>query len=75
MIEPRLTFVGARFDAQGETKRLSGYTKLDVYGEYRITENATAYVRLENLTNAHYENVLNYGTAGRSGYAGLRVKW
>jgi vitamin B12 transporter len=32
-------------------------------------------VRLENLTNAHYENVFNYGTAGRSGYAGLRVKW
>ncbi len=75
LIEPRLTFVGARFDAPGEKKPLSAYTRLDAYGEYRITENATAYVRLENLTNAHYENVLNYGTAGRSGYAGLRVKW
>lgn len=75
MIEPRLTFVGARFDAPGEKRPLSAYTRLDAYGEYRISENATAYVRLENLTNAHYENVFNYGTAGRSGYAGLRVKW
>lgn len=75
LIEPRVTFVGARFDAPGEKRPLSGYAKLDAYGEYRISENATAYVRLENITNTRYENVLNYGTAGRSGYAGLRVKW
>lgn len=75
LIEPRITFVGARFDAPGEARPLAAYAKLDAYGEYRISENATAYVRLENLTNARYENIYNYGTAGRSGYAGLRVKW
>jgi vitamin B12 transporter len=40
-----------------------------------VTENVNAYVRLENLTNAYYEEVRDYGTTGRAIYAGVKVTW
>jgi vitamin B12 transporter len=31
--------------------------------------------RIENLTDTRYEEVYNYGTAGRSYYAGISYSW
>ena len=35
----------------------------------------SVYARAENLTDARYQDVYDYGTAGRSFYAGLRATW
>jgi vitamin B12 transporter len=77
-IEPRLLLVGARQDGNfigGGTVTLAGYARLDLYAKYKINDNFTAFVRFENLTNADYEEVYNYGTAGRSVYAGLTANF
>lgn len=74
-IEPSLTLAAGRFSGNRETSRLAPYAKLDVYTDYKINENLRVYARAENLTNAHYQEVLNYGTAGRSIYGGLKTTW
>jgi vitamin B12 transporter len=77
-IEPRLLLVGPRQDGNfisGGDVTLAGYARLDLITTYKINDNFTAYLRLENLTDANYEEVYNYGTAGRSAYAGLTAKF
>ena len=74
-IEPSVVFVGRRFSTTGEKDELAPYARFDVYADYKIDETFSMYLRAENLTNARYQDVYNYGTAGRSFYAGLRATW
>jgi vitamin B12 transporter len=81
-IEPSVTYVGRQIDAVrlpttfGSFRRpLAAYATLGLRAEYAITPNLSVYARGENLTNAHYQEVFNYGTAGRSIYAGVRATW
>ena len=81
-IDPRLTLVGPRLDAYFNYATysttnvvLTSYAKLDVLATYHATDNLTAFARVENLTNAVYQEVYGYGTAGRSYYAGLSYSW
>ena len=67
--------VGSRFDRIGEEGRLPAYARFDLYADYKIDETFGVFARAENLTDARYEEVLGYGTAGRSIYAGLRATW
>jgi vitamin B12 transporter len=75
LIEPAITMVGERFSGAGETGRLAPYARLDLYSEYRFDKVWKAHVRVENITNAKYQDVLSFGTAGRSIYAGLSATW
>jgi vitamin B12 transporter len=72
-VEGRVTFVGARLDFLNV--RLAPYAKLDAYATYRLTETVSLFARAENLTDARYEEVYNYGVAGRSLYGGMKVSW
>jgi vitamin B12 transporter len=77
-IEPRLLVVGPRQDGNfigGGDVTLAGYVRLDLITTYKFNDNFKAYLRFENLTNANYEEVYNYGTAGRSVYAGLTANF
>jgi vitamin B12 transporter len=74
-IEPAVVFVGDRFSSPNETDRLAPYARLDVYASYKLNETFSLYGRAENLSNTRYEEVRNYGTAGRSFYAGVRATW
>lgn len=74
-IEPVIVFVGDRFDLPNQRGRLPSYARLDMYTEYRVNETFSVFSRSENLTNARYEEVRNYGTAGRSLYGGIRATW
>ncbi len=77
-IEPRLTLVGHRMDYDSilyAPARGAPYAKLDLHARYRIDETFSAFLRLENLTNARYEDVRNSGTAGRAAYAGVKATW
>jgi len=74
-IEPSVVLVGSRFSSPGEIYRLAPYARLDVYADYRINDTFSIYARAENLTDARYQEIYHYGTAGRSFYAGLRATW
>jgi multidrug resistance efflux pump len=41
----------------------------------QASANVELYVRAENLTDARYQEVKDYGSAGRSFYAGVRATW
>ena len=74
-IEPTVTFVGKRFSTTGQGQRLAPYARLDTLVSYRVNERFDVYVRAENLTNARYQDVFNYGTSGRAVYAGMKATW
>ena len=58
-----------------EKGKLPPYARFDLYAEYRLNQTFSIYMRGENLTNARYEEVMNYGTPGRSAYAGVKATW
>jgi vitamin B12 transporter len=75
-IEPRLTLVSSRYDfGTVSTVELAPYAKLDIFANYKFDDNLTLFARIENLTNAAYEESFNYGVAGRSYYAGVKYDW
>ena len=54
---------------------VKSFTTLDLYGNYRINPNLTAYGRLENLLDKDYEEVYGYGMLGRTAYAGIKAQF
>ena len=54
---------------------VDGFMRLDLTGDLEINPNATLFLRAENLTDADYQEVYGFGTAGRSAYAGLRLSF
>ena len=75
-LEARVILVGERLDsAFAPGVYNAGYVRVDIRGGYKVTENLQAFFRVENLTNERYEEILNYGTAGRSVYGGFKVTW
>ncbi|MCG7394782.1 TonB-dependent receptor [Microvirga sp. ACRRW] len=74
-IEPSIVLVGSRFSSPGELYELAPYARFDLYADYKINDTFSIYARAENLTDANYQEVYDYGTAGRSFYAGLRATW
>ena len=45
---------------------LAPYAKLDLLANYKFNDNLADFGRVENVTDARYEEVYDYGTAGRS---------
>ena len=73
-----ITGVGERddkdFNAWPVTRvKLAGYMTADLAASYRVSDKVTLTGRIENLLDEGYENVFGYGTAGRSGYLGLKM--
>lgn len=52
---------------------LDDFAVLDASGSYAVSRQLQVYVRLENLLDEDYEEVLNYRTPGRAVYAGFRL--
>jgi vitamin B12 transporter len=76
-LEARLTLVGSRLD-YGMTMpsvTLAPYAKLDLLANYKLNDNFVLFGRVENVTDARYQEVYDYGTAGRSYYAGVSYSW
>jgi vitamin B12 transporter len=75
-LEGRMTVVAGVLDfGNFAPVQLPAYYRLDAYADYKVDKNLSVFARLENLTNARYVEVYNYGVAGRSLYAGLKVDW
>jgi vitamin B12 transporter len=75
-VESRLTLVSSRYDfGTVSTVELAPYAKLDLFANYKINDNLTIFGRIENLTNALYEESFDFGVPGRSYYAGVKYDW
>ncbi|MGB3806335.1 MAG: TonB-dependent receptor [Erythrobacter sp.] len=66
--------VGDSFDNAANTTRLDGYVLTDLRASYGLTRNLEIFGRIENLFDAEYETVFNYGQPGRAAFGGLRYR-
>lgn len=75
-LEARVTVSGPKLDyASPQPVRLAPYGLLDLRATYRASKTMDVFANIENVTNAHYQDVYNYGTAGRACYGGIKVSW
>lgn len=54
---------------------LARYTLVDLRASLPVATGLEVFGRIENLFDEHYELIRNYGTAGRSAYAGIRARF
>ncbi|MEE4384358.1 MAG: TonB-dependent receptor [Pseudomonadales bacterium] len=54
---------------------VDGWTRVDLAGRWQATEEVELFARIENLLDTEYQQVLGYGTPGRSGTVGVRLRW
>jgi vitamin B12 transporter len=66
-------YAGPSFDDAGNLIRLGGYVLADLRVSYALRDAVELYARVENLADKHYETAYEYGTLGRSAYAGVRL--
>ena len=74
-IEPTLYLVGERFSSRNKRLKLAPYARLDMRVSYQFNDTFSAYVRAENVTDARYQEIKDYGTTGRANYVGLNATW
>ena len=63
---------GRRFDDAANKNLLGGYGLLNLYTSWHVTRDWSLLVRVDNAADKHYELARNYGTAGRTWFAGIR---
>lgn len=68
-------FVGEQYNGAGNTQRVDSFEVVNLAVNYEISDHFQAYVRVDNLFDEEYEEVLNYGTPGRSVFGGIRVNF
>ncbi|MEM9012417.1 MAG: TonB-dependent receptor [Pseudomonadota bacterium] len=68
-----LDFTAGTFPAPIIT--LDDFILVSIQGSYQATENVELFARVENLTNADYQEVFNFETQGIAGFAGLRLRF
>ena len=68
-------YVGSRFDNADNTRSVRLFNVVNLAANYDVSEQFQAYVRVDNLFDEEYEEVLNYGTPGRSVFCGLHANF
>ena len=72
------TFVGERHDSDGVgfgIVRNPRYQKMDLGGSFAVSTSIELILRIENVLNRRYEEVLGYTALPRNALAGLNVRW
>jgi vitamin B12 transporter len=67
-----IVFSGYRYDAANETKRMGGYTLLNLHASYDLTDNWQLFGRWNNVFDKFYELAQTYQTPGSNAFVGLR---
>jgi vitamin B12 transporter len=57
----------------GTIVNLGSYAVVNLAGSYKVLDQLEVYARVENLFDQKYETGFGYGTAGLSGYGGVRL--
>ena len=70
-------FVGERQDADFTffANRNPGYQNVYVSASYQATKHVAPVLRMDNLLNQHYQEVLGYAALTRNVMGGIRVNW
>ena len=68
-----LVNLGPSFDNAANTRRLAGYTLLDLRAALPLGHGVQLYGRVENLFDARYQTITGYAQPGRALYAGVRL--
>lgn len=68
-----LRYAGPSYNDAANDIKLGGYVLADLRASYALGHRLDLYARVENVTGKHYETEYQYGTLGRSAYAGLRA--
>jgi vitamin B12 transporter len=68
-------YVGSRFNTTGNQQPLPDFHVINVAASYAFTPSIQGYVRVENLLDRQYEELLFFGTPVRSVYGGVRVNF
>jgi vitamin B12 transporter len=69
MLDNNFTGIGPARATLGE------FTLVNLGADFSLNERAQLYGRVENLFDEDYEEVFSYRTAGRAGFAGVRLKF
>jgi|GEM_PF-1141749 len=67
--------VSSQFSLRGDADKQPGYTVVNVATRYKLTETQTLWLRIDNLFDKEYEEILTYPTAGFSVYGGLQFSF
>jgi len=70
-----LLYVGERYDGSYSDETLGSYTLVNLAASWQVIENLKIFGRVDNLFDKQYEEVADYGTAGLSGYLGLKANF
>lgn len=65
--------VGERYNSSSTSSPLPAYGRLDLSARYFLASGTEVFGRIENLTDAEYQDPSGYNTPGLSAYVGL--KW
>ena len=68
-------YVGSRFDDVNNRQQMRAFDIWNLSATYDVTSRIQTYVRAENIFDEKYEELMFYGTMGRSIFAGLRMNY
>lgn len=68
-----VTQIGSSFDNASNSRRLPGYTLVDLRASLPLDRHISLYGRVENLFDARYQTIFQYGQPGRAAYGGVRL--
>ncbi len=68
-------YVGSQFNRTGNTQRVNLFNVVNLAANYEISDQFQAYIRVDNLLDEEYEEILYYGTPSRSVFGGIRANF
>lgn len=68
-------YAGSQFNDQGNTQRVNSFNVVNLAVNYELSDQFQAYLRVDNLFDEEYEEVLYYGTPSRSVFGGIRANF
>jgi vitamin B12 transporter len=60
-------------EEQDPNGTVDAWMRVDLAGEFQLSQDVELFARIENLFDEEYQQVLGYGTPGLSGYIGARL--
>ena len=68
-------YVGSRFNDANNRQSMRAFDVWNVFASFDVTNRVQTYLRVDNIFDEKYEEVLLFGTPGRSIFAGLKVNY
>ena len=68
-------FAGTQFNDRENTQRVNSFNVVNLAVNHEISDQFQAYVRVDNLFDEEYEEILFFGTPGRSVFGGIRMNF